>query len=109
MLELGADVNAAQGTGPDCAPRDYSGGGGGRNYNGWVCGWTPLHGAAARGANTIVKFLVDHGARLDVEDRTGKTPLRVAEFTSLNATAYIRESTARLLGELMSEKGLAGR
>ena len=109
MLELGADVNAAQGTGPDCAPRDYSGGGGGRNYNGWVCGWTPLHGAAARGANTIVKFLVDHGARLDVEDRTGKTPLRVAEFTSLNATAYIRESTARLLGELMSEKGLAER
>ena len=109
LLELGADVNAAQGTGPDCTPRNYSGGGGGKNYNGWVCGWTPLHGAAARGANSIVEFLVDHGARLDVRDKTGKTPLQVAEFTSLNATAYIRESTARLLGELMSEKGLAER
>ena len=105
LLELGADIHAAQGTGPDCTPRNYSGGGGGGTYNGWVCGWTPLHGAAARGVDSIVQFLVDKGAKLDVQDKTGQTPLRVAEFSSLNATAYIRESTARLLRELMSERG----
>ena len=109
LLELGADIHAAQGTGPDCTPRNYSGGGGGKNFPGWVCGWTSLHGAAARGADSIVKFMVDHGARLDVQDKAGKTPLKVAEFTSLNATAYIRENTARLLRELMSEQGLAER
>ena len=109
MMELGADINAVQATGPDCTPRNYSGGGGTRGHLGLVCGWTPLHGAAARGADSIVQFLVDHGARLDVQDKAGKTPLQVAEFTSLNATAYIRESTARLLRRLMSERGLTER
>src|SRR5205085_2366596 len=30
-------------------------------------GETPLHGAALRGADTIVQFLVDHGAKLDAK------------------------------------------
>ena len=106
ILELGVDVNTAQGMGPDCMPRDYSGGGGGANFNGWVCGWTPLHGAAARGADSIVQLLVDHGAKLDVQDKVGRTPLQIATFSSLSATAFIRESTAQLLRELMTERNL---
>ena len=106
LVELGADIHHTQGTGPDCTPRNYTGGGGSRNLPGLVCGWTALHGAAVRGADSIVQFLVDQGARLDVQDKTGKTPLQVAEFTSLNATSYVRESTARLLHELMSERNL---
>ena len=106
LLELGADIHHTQGTGPDCTTRNYSGGGGSINLPGLVCGWTALHGAAVRGADSIVQFLVDQGARLEVEDKIGQTPLQVAEFTSLNATSYVRESTAQLLRELMTERNL---
>jgi ankyrin repeat protein len=41
-------------------------------------GETALHGAADRGADTIVQFLVDHGAKLDVKTKQGLTPLDVA-------------------------------
>ena len=91
---------------PRLRPRNYTGGGGARNLPGLVCGWTALHGAAVRGADSIVQFLVDQGARLDVRDKAGQRPLEVAEFTSLNATSYVRESTARLLRELMIERNL---
>ncbi len=106
LVDRGADIHHRQGTDPDCTPRNYTGGGGSRNLPGLVCGWTALHGAAVRGADTIVQFLVDRGARLDVQDKAGQTPLEVAEFTSLNATSYVRESTARLLRRLMIERNL---
>lgn len=106
LVELGADIHHTQGTDPDCTPRNYSGGGGSRNLPGLVCGWTALHGAAVRGADSIVRYLVDQGARLDVRDKNGQTPMEVAEFTSLNATSYVRESTAQLLRELMIERNL---
>ena len=41
-------------------------------------GETALHGAADRGADTIVQFLVDHGAELNVKTKQGFTPLDVA-------------------------------
>jgi uncharacterized protein len=37
-----------------------------------------LHGAACRGADSVVQYLVDKGARLDVKDVEGMTPLDVA-------------------------------
>jgi hypothetical protein len=37
-----------------------------------------LHGAASRGAASTIQFLSDHGARLDIKDRDGKTPLEEA-------------------------------
>ena len=49
---------------------------------------------------------MDQGARLHVQDKNGQTPMEVAEFTSLNATSYVRESTAQLLRELMIERNL---
>jgi len=55
-VELGADVNAAD--------KD---------------GETALHGAAYRGSNAIIEFLVSKGARLDPKDRYGQTPLSVAQ------------------------------
>ena len=106
LVEQGADIHHRQGTDLDCTPRNYTGGGGSRNLPGLVCGWTALHGAAVRGADSIVQFLVDQGARLDVRDKAGQRPLEVAEFTSLNATSYVRESTARLLRRLMIERNL---
>ena len=41
-------------------------------------GDTALHGAADRGADTIVQFLVDRGAELNVKSKQGFTPLDVA-------------------------------
>src|SRR5580704_202465 len=41
-------------------------------------GETALHGAALRGADTIVQFLVEHGAKLDVKTKQGFTALDVA-------------------------------
>lgn len=38
-------------------------------------GQTAMHGAASRGAVPIIQFLFEHGAKLDVKDKTGKTPL----------------------------------
>jgi len=36
---------------------------------------TALHGAAFRGAASIIQFLADHGARLDLKDINGRTAL----------------------------------
>ena len=42
-------------------------------------GQTALHGAAYNGSDSMVQLLVDHGARLDVKDQSGKTPLAIAD------------------------------
>jgi ankyrin repeat protein len=42
-------------------------------------GLTAVHGAANRGSDDIIRFLVEKGARLDVKDKEGRTPLTWAE------------------------------
>jgi ankyrin repeat protein len=39
---------------------------------------TALHGAVCRGADSVIQYLVNKGAKLDVKDVEGKTPLDVA-------------------------------
>jgi ankyrin len=51
-VSLGADVNAAN-----------------------QAGDTALHSAAAQGYDTVVQFLADHGAQLNVKNKRGLTPL----------------------------------
>lgn len=41
-------------------------------------GQTAMHGAAANGADGVVRFLVQKGAKLDVRDKYQQTPLSVA-------------------------------
>lgn len=41
-------------------------------------GETALHGAAGRGADSIVRFLVDKGAHVSARDKKGLTPLDIA-------------------------------
>ena len=36
---------------------------------------TALHGAVCRGADSVIQYLVDKGARLDIKDEDGQTPL----------------------------------
>ena len=42
-------------------------------------GDTALHGAALRGANPIIEFLVSKGANMDIRNKIGWTPLTVTE------------------------------
>lgn len=42
-------------------------------------GLTALHGAANRGSNDIIRFLVEKGARLDVADKQGRTAMTWAQ------------------------------
>ena len=71
-VQLGADVNAVN-----------------------QRGQTALHGAARYSRNTIIRFLVEHGATPDVQDGRGRTPLNIAEGSSSG-----RDSTAPLLRAL---------
>jgi ankyrin repeat protein len=71
-------------------------------------GWSALHGAAKRGSNQIVQFLVDHGATT-FENRTkaeGWTPLRIADGVFVGATVKRADETAALLRTLMKAHGL---
>ena len=83
-VELGADVNAVN-----------------------EAGLTALHGAASNGADDIVRFLAERGAKLDARDKYQQTPLSIASGMRLPWIPYgeelgeiIRQSTADLLLKL---------
>jgi ankyrin repeat protein len=81
-VELGQDVNAAN-----------------------SMGLTPLMGAANRGSDDIIQFLVEHGAKLDVKDKEGRTPLNWAEgvFLATNP-AKPKPSSMELIKRLSNAK-----
>ena len=56
LLKAGADINAQS-----------------------ADGQTALHSAAQKGWNTVVRFLVEHGAALNATDGRGRTPLDFAK------------------------------
>ena len=77
-VELGADLNAV-------------------NKN----GDTALHGAAWRHfADSIVTFLVEHGAKMDAKNKRGWTPLVIAEGIRTGGNFVFSPSTAALLPKL---------
>jgi ankyrin repeat protein len=75
--ELGADVNAANDTGE-----------------------TAMHAAAYRGANSVVQYLFDKGAKLDVVALDGRTPLQVADGVEYGNSFAAQPHTAELLRKL---------
>lgn len=78
-LELGVDPNVANADGD-----------------------TALHFLAGKGYDTIVRTLAEKGARLDVRNAKGQTPLDVAK------AARGREKTAALLQQLAARQGITG-
>jgi ankyrin repeat protein len=81
-VELGMDVNASTDRGE-----------------------TALHGAALRGANTIITYLVDKGAKLDAKNKQGFTALDVANGKGglAGTTRDPKPATIALLQELMAK------
>ena len=75
--ELGADVNAVSDVGE-----------------------TAMHAAAYRGANSVVQYLFDKGAALDVVALDGRTPLRVADGVEYGNSFAAHPHTAALLRQL---------
>lgn len=86
-IELGGDVNAVN------------------SY-----GLTAAHAAANRGSNDILELLHEHGARLDVADEHGRTPMDFAEgvFLATHA-AQPKPDTIALLTRLLEEQHASSR
>jgi ankyrin repeat protein len=70
-------------------------------------GETPLHGAAFRGVNAIVDYLVAKGAVIDARDARGWTPFTIANGISYGDVFKQQPQTARLLEQLMAARGLS--
>ena len=66
-------------------------------------GNTALHGAALTGANSVVQFLVDHGAGLDVTNMQGWMPVDLAEGVFVPPLERFRPETSVLLRRLMDD------
>jgi len=83
LVAAGADVNAQDGQGR-----------------------TAAHGAAQWGLTSVVKFLAQNGARLDLKDRRGLTPLDAAMGLAGGLgfdgkTGDVHEETAKVIRELL--------
>ena len=63
---------------------------------------TALHGAAYRGANSIVQYLIDQGAKIDAKDEKGRMPVTIADGVITASSRFIaHDETAALLREVM--------
>jgi ankyrin repeat protein len=104
ILERKADINAANQCDPgsleDVNRSALAGEFRGRGY---LCGWTALHGAASRGADSVVAFLVERGANPKAKENFGRTPLNLAQGHVVWVSVYIRESTVQLLQKLAGD------
>jgi len=70
-------------------------------------GDTALLGATYRGALSVVKLLVDKGAKLDARNyKTGWTPLIVAEGVTRNASLNLYPEIANFLRKLLRDQAL---
>jgi len=69
-------------------------------------GNTALHGVAVWGSNEAVEMLVAKGARLDVKNKKGQTPWRIAEGAVFEDAVLAQPETAALLRKLMESRGL---
>ena len=74
-----------------------------------VNGNTALHGAAHRGSNEVVQFLVEKGAKMDVPNKLGWTPWIIADGVFYPNTYNRRLETAALLLKLGADPKVGSR
>src|SRR5215813_4602872 len=65
-------------------------------------GLTAVMGAANRGSDDIIQYLVEKGARLDVKDAAGRTPIAWAEGVFLASVGAERKPTTVILLEKLT-------
>ena len=70
-------------------------------------GVTALHGAANRGSDEIIRFLVEQGATLDVADKQGRTAMTWAKGVFL--ATHPPEAKPRTMALLEKLKGSGAR
>jgi ankyrin repeat protein len=85
FVQAGADVNAAN-----------------------DLGFTAVHYAAQGGRNKLIEFLAANGAKLDVKNKAGKTPLDLAMTPGptgryMEIDGISQTSTAALIRKLMAQ------
>ena len=68
---------------------------------------TALHGAAFRGANIVVDYLVEQGAKLDAREENGWIPWAIADGFSYSDFYKAQKHTAEVLATYMAEQGLS--
>jgi ankyrin repeat protein len=83
LLEAGADINAVN-----------------------EADFTALHGAAFRGLNEVVQYLVEQGANINARDFRGRTPYRLAEGSKQSFQFQDWPETADLLKNLGADTRL---
>jgi ankyrin repeat protein len=72
-------------------------------------GMAAIHGAANRGWESIIQILADHGARLDVKDNAGRTPMIFAQgiFLAIRPPEAKPKAIAllkKLMGDTVAER-----
>ena len=67
-------------------------------------GLTSLMGAANRGSDSIIEYLVSKGAKLDAKDNEGRTPYNWAEGVFLATLAPVPKPTSMTLIQKLSAK-----
>jgi ankyrin repeat protein len=108
LRDLGSDLNAVSDFGgPSAAPAGppTTGGQGNRRGNP-LDGASALHGAVAREAPELVKWLISQGAPLDKKNKSGQTALDSLYVLGLSTTRSTRDAMAELLRDAMVAKGL---
>jgi uncharacterized protein len=71
-------------------------------------GVAAIHGAANRGANGVIEYLAAHGARLDLADKQGRTPIDWANGVFLATHPPVRKpETVALLERLQQQQHAA--
>ena len=71
-------------------------------------GETALHGAADRGADSIVQYLVEHGADVNAKSKRGYTPLDAALGKGGIQLPVPHDTTIALLKKLGGQEGAVG-
>jgi ankyrin repeat protein len=84
-LDAGVDINAVESSGKSA-----------------------IYGAALMGYNQVIQFLAEHGAKLDIKDKQGQSPIDAATGATGGAgfdgaSGIARESTAALIRKLMGQ------
>lgn len=96
FYDLESNISEAQHLGAVKLAVDLGGDAGAVN----ALGNTPLHIATHGGFDSVVRYLASKGAAVNVKNKAGETPLRIADGVIVIMMLYTHPSTAAILREL---------